>query len=61
MLLQSANYQAYFFFIFLYWYLTQLSQAINNRSVHTAVGKCNISMFNIVVLLFSGLVILLKV
>ena len=31
--------------------LTQLSQAINNSSVPTAVGKCKISMFNIVVML----------
>ena len=40
---------------------SQLSQAINSPSVPTAVGKCKISMFNIVVLLFSGLVILLNV
>ena len=41
--------------------LIQLSQAINSPSVPTAVGKCKISMFYIVVLLFSGLVILLNV
>ncbi|MCI5571688.1 MAG: hypothetical protein MR386_08515, partial [Prevotella sp.] len=40
---------------------SQLSQAINSPSVPTAVGKCKISMFNIVFLLFSGLVIMLNV
>ena len=34
--------------------MTQLSQAINSPSVPTAVGKYKISMFYIVVLLFSG-------
>ena len=41
--------------------IIQLSQATIYPSVPTAVGKCKISMFNIVVLLFSGLVIMLNV